>query len=1151
MLDQEFSQNIDALFDRCTAGLRSRAMLCLVLLLLLAAMLAGQTVNGTVTGVITDASGAIVPGVNVTVRNSETGQVRSTKTDSAGLYSIPALPPGPYTVDTRLQGYADENSQIKLAVGQVLNVNFALKVGATTEKVEVVANESLGLETQDHELNTVMDSATLENTPQYAGYRGATFYVQSTMVGVQPISQPGASGSGSNVTQYNEESNGLLIGGQGTWATSYLQDGVVDMDYFDQTATVQPPPEATDEVEVIRNNSNARYDGSNVLSVVSKSGTEQFHGRVYDEVENNQFDARGYNAGALSETRYNQFGADGGWVVPFTHKKVFFFADHQGFRDISAAFKQDLLPTQAERSGNFNADLNANAQTKQPGTVVYDPTTAQFNAATGTYTLQPFDYNGQENVIPPNEISPLATAYLNLVYPLPNSYATTLGDNYGTTSSRTQFTHDDYLFRGDYNISNKDHLYGAFNTGNPAIVRPEFVDNCICNETNELYGTDVYVEESHVISPTLVNTGRVALARSITGQQFGMVDNGTDYFTKLGLTGLNPPQSVWGWPQFNPASPWSGPSGSPLNAVQNMYEYSDEVNLTHGKHTVFLGGEFDWISYNAFWYTGEPNGALSANGEYTYNGSSKSAWQNKGEWVLGSVTMPAANSLADYLLGDYSSTNATAGSEVGYFRQNNVMPYFQDNWRVRNNLTLNLGLRYDNYSPPRERYGHAGYLNPLSGAYQPAPYNANKYNFSPRVGFAYGLGNNTAIHGGFGVYYFQFSYYDLQGMMDDPLYNTGLNSVQTQTQPVVWPTSSSAANPDTGAAPGQQEFFTLANAEKIWASMPAPTGQFVAGGSTFAQSMPTSYSEQWNLQIQRTLGSDWLAEIDYIGSADHHIYGYSNINLAALPGPNDTNPTSTADINSRRPFQSVQGNIMQDHKWNSSNYNGLELQLRKQFTHGFEFNSNFVWQKSLDFQDSDHSITGEEGLNPHVDYGPSDFNQKYVYKVSGIYELPFGEGKPFLNGGHWWQNQLGGWRFSGLMTVDSGFPLNVSATDTSNTGGGILMRAAQSCNGNNISNRSFNEWFNTSCYAQPAENTFGNERRNDIEGPRNTNMDLSVFKEFELRENLKFQWRTDAFSALNHPLPDQPQNSYTSSTFGEVTSWGGARIIQLDAKVLW
>ena len=1131
----------------------------LMAMLFLQAPARAQTASGTITGVVTDPGGAAVAGAAITAKNTATGDTRKTVTNGAGVFSIPALPPGPYSLDVAATSFAESASTVTLTIGQVLNVNFSLKVGPASEKVEVVAEETTGLETQDHQLSEVMDAKTVENTPAESSYRNATFYAQTLEVGVQPGSQLGDNHIGSNVSQYNMQSNQLFIAGQGFWSTSYLLDGVVDMSYFDQTATVQTPVEATQEVQVIRSSANARYDGANALNALTKSGTETFHGRAYDYLENDAFNARGYAAGPLGELRYNMFGANAGWKLPFTHNKAFFFVDYQGFRQIQAAFKQAYIPTADERGGNFQADTVANSETKQPATIIYDPNT--YNAANGTggtgagpNVLQVMTYNGQQNVIPPGRISPLATQYLKLVYPLPNFLNTSADNNYGSQFAKTKFNHDDWLGRGDYNISDNDHLWGAYDTNNPVITRPEQWDHIGVqneDEVNQLFGTDIYIEESHVFSPSLVNTGRVGFARSINGQQFAQVNNGTDYVTLFGLSGLNPPPSVWGLPAFNVGG-YSGPSGSPLGATQNMYEYSDELNWVRGKHSIFAGLEWDVVDYNAFWYTGQPNGALSVSGEYTYNGSSGAAWQRPGQWLLGTVQkMPSANELADYLLGDYSATNATAGSEVGYFHQHNLMPYIQDDWRVSPKLTINLGLRYDYYSPPAEQYGHAGWLNPQTGKFTEATFLPNKYNFSPRAGFAYALNDKTAIHGGGGIYYYQFSYFDLQGMMTDPLFNTGLNSTQTQVNPVIWPASNTAPNPDTGAAPGQQEFFTLADAEAIWSQMPAPNGTFVPGSLTFAEKMPTSYSEQWNLAVQRTIGSSWLVTVDYVGSANHHIFNFSNINLAALPGPNDTNPGSTADINARRPFQAIPGNILQQRKSGSSNYNGLEASLKKQFSSGFSVNTNVVWGKSLDFQDSDHGTpSGEMGLNPHVDYGRSDFMQKLVYKASWIYELPFGKGKPFLNSGKWWENQLGGWRFSGLLTFEGGFPFNVTATDNSNTGGAITMRAQQTCNGNTGS-RTFSQYFNKSCYAIPAENTFGNERRNDLTGPHNTNLDLSAFKEFPIWNNLTLQWRTDAFSSLNHPLPDQPNSGCCTGTYDEITGWGGARTLQMAAKVLW
>ena len=1182
-----------------------RAGLCLAIalaaLLYMRAPLHAQTESGTVTGVVSDPAGAVVPNAEVTVKNTATGEIRKTVTNASGVFSIPALPPGPYAIDAQAKGFEQDTSSLTLSVGQVLNINFSLKVGSASEHIEVVANQSTGLETEDHDVNATMEAETMENLPEQSGYRNATFYAQTTQAGVEPGSTLGYSNINSNVSQYNQQSNQLFIAGQGFWSSSYLLDGVIDMSYFDQTATVNTPVDATQQVEIIRNSANARYDGANTLNAITKSGTETIHGSAYDYVQNNQMNARGWSAGPLGELRYNLFGADAGWKIPFTKDKLFFYVSYEGFRQIAAAFFQTYVPTAAERGGDFSADLAGGAVSSQPPTVIYDPTSYTTNCpaggCSGPNVLTQISYNGHPNVINPALISPLYTKFLNLAYPLPNgleSAANAASDNYGSKNSRTKFTHDDWLGRADYNLSEKDHLFGAYDTNNPDIIRPEDWDNGTNTapgesatggqlldtaEHNQLYGTDIYLEESHVVSPTFVNTARVGYARSVNGQQFDMIDNGTNYFTYFGLTGLNPAATVWGLPGLGIGGNYSGISGSPLGEHQNMYEYIDEINLLRGKHSIFFGAEIDVVDYNAYWYNGSPNGSLGSSGQYTYNGCNSSclnvtaqntaaAWQNPSTFLVTGTPsttvngtkiglMPSANVLADWLLGDYSSTNATAGAQIGHFHQHNIMPYIQDDWRVMPKLTLNLGMRYDYYSPPLEANGHAGILNPSTGTFSVESYNPNRFNFSPRVGAAYALNEKTAIHGGGGIYYYQFSYFDLTNMMNNPFYNTGLNATQTQTNPVVWPTNSvTPSNPNIpGSSKGQLEILNLADAEALWAAMPAPTGVFVPGSSTFTQSMPTSYSEQWNLAVQRTFGRDYLLTVDYIGSSNHHIFNYSNINQAALSA---TGTSATANVNARRPFQSIPGNIEQYHKWGSSHYDGLEVQMKKSFTNGLQFNANYVWGKSMDFQDSDHKATGEMGNNPQIDYGRSDFMQKYVIKLSGVYELPIGKGKWLLSSGKWWENELGGWKFSGLLAIRAGQPFNTTASDNSNTGGGIQNRATATCNGNggksNFVPHAANAlatYFNTACYSVPTTNVFGNERRNDLNGPQNTNLDLAAFKEFEIWENLKFQWRTDAFDALNHPLPGEPNTSCCSGSFGEITSKGNSRTIQLSAKFLW
>jgi len=1190
--------HVCSLMGKCRVGLMFA--LALVAFFLIGLPIHAQTVSGTVTGIITDASGAIIPNIAVSVKNTDTGEMRTNVSNSAGIFSIPALPPGPYTVDVAAKGFGEETSKITLSIGQTVNINFKLKVGTTNQKVEVFASGAIGLETTDHQLDAVMDAKTLENQPAESYGRGETFYSTATNVGVQPVAQPGDSGSNTNVTNYNEQSNAVLIGGQNVFTTVYLQDGVVDMNYFDQTSTVQPAIEGTQEVQVIRSEPSARYDGANVLNVISKSGTEEFHGRVYEQLQNNQMNGRGFNAGALGFLRYNQFGANTGGYVPFTHKKAFFFVDYQGFRDLSATNLTNYLPTAAERGGDFSADLGYNSATGYNGTTLVDPSTwSSASPSTPPSNLcYPTCATGQ-NKINPALISPLATAYMNLVYPLP---AIQPGVVVGTHTNydepdRTKFTHDDYLYRGDYNLSEKDHIYGAYNTNSPQILRAESWAQCICRQYDPLHGTDIYAEESHVFNDSLVNTARVGYSRSTTGKTYLYIGQGVDYFTQLGLTGLNPNPLAYALPGVNPGGGYGSPAGgSDTQALQNTYEWSDEVNYTRGKHSMYFGIEYDRIEYNGAWGTTNDNGSISESGAYTYFNqvnsggtvTGNSAWTvgpSTGNWAATSTPPPVAY-LADYELGYYNGSSASVGGQIGKLRQFNVMPYFQDNWRLTKKLTLNLGMRYDYYAPPHDLLGNAGIYNIVTNTYTVGTWNRNLLNFSPRFGFAYALNDKTAVHGGYGIYYYQFGYDDLSNLITNPA--TILTSAESASESnvggVVW--TGTTANPNTGATAGQLNHLTLTDIEtNQWAHLLSPSGTYTGSGGTVMQSMPTSYSEQYNLAIQRTFGKDYLLTVDYLGSSDHHQLLTSNLNQASLPtaaqiasncageGASTASCTTSASINYRRPYQwtnlggnnNVTGvassaiNVSGLTKWGASHYNGLEAQLSKRFVSGLEFKTSIVWQKMMDFQSNDHSGNIQIGGDPQNDYGRADFDETYVFKINGIYELPWGKDKRWLHNNSWYENALGGWRLSGVVTVNSGFPFTPTwgGTDYSYTGSSAL-RTNQVCNGNNYANKGTwgqtgQTYFNTACYVAPTIYTFGTVQRNQLNGPRNTNTDFSVFKEFPIYKTLAFQWRTDAYNALNHPLPTQPTNGTNTSpgSFGEITGWGNARTIQLSAKVIF
>jgi hypothetical protein len=334
------------------------------------------------------------------------------------------------------------------------------------------------------------------------------------------------------------------------------------------------------------------------------------------------------------------------------------------------------------------------------------------------------------------------------------------------------------------------------------------------------------------------------------------------------------------------------------------------------------------------------------------------------------------------------------------------------------------------------------------------------------------------------------------------------------------------------------------------------TNTFVANPALSAQApftiqlhMKVPYVEQLNFSVQRSLGAQWLATISYLGNLSDHLQIRQNPNQASLP----TNLSNPGTIASRRPYSYV-GDVFQVASIAYGNYNGLIGDLKRNFSHGMSLSTSFVWSKSLDALNNG-AATPQYGPDVQAEYGQSDFNAGKVFKASGTYELPFGAGRQFLGGKNWFDNQvIGGWQASGILTVQSGVPFSITTTDLSQTGGDHSMRANQTCDGNRPQGQSFTHWFNTSCYVQPGQYQFGNEQRDNLIGPRTTNLDMSFFKAFALAESKFVQFRADLFDSLNHPLPTVTSGTtatVSSNSYGKLTTIPGNRIVQFSLKIIF
>jgi hypothetical protein len=1047
------------------------AALVVALGLILGASLNAQVTSGSIVGTVYDASGAAVTHTTVTATDTATGEVRHVETNELGYYAIPSLPPDPYELVASAAGFEITKAQIVVNLGQAADFDFHLNPGSITESVEVNGKSSkLELETTSHEVASLVPSENVENLP--ANGRDV-FQTLEASTNVAPFQNaPGP------ISNFRTTTNSLTIGGSASGMTTYLQDGVTNIAVLTKTANFQPSIEAVQEVSIVQNGASTRFDEPSVVNVITKSGSNQFHGRAYDYFKNNALETVGYFDVPKPPLHYNQFGGNLGG--PVIKNKLFFFFDYSGLRESQGTTIFANVPTALERQGNFSQD----------SFTIYNPAT--YNPQTGTISAFP------NNTIPAGEISNFAKQFL-AYYPLPTG-SVIKGDNFQENVNDTT-TYDSYLGRVDYNIGSKDTLYGAYESTNPKILDPTFSASSIFNYINVQTAKNAYVQETHTFNSNFINVARFGynnsdIFYSTTGT------GSTDFVTQFGIQNLSPAPSQYSPPAVSLTTHTGlGSATSPQGANQKLYEFSDEANLVLGKHSIFWGAELDKLDMDGNW-------TIWNSGQFTFNG----------QFTSNHAAHPFGGSdIADLLLGYPSSAEGGTGVTIANFREWNVLPYIEDDWRITKRLTIDLGLRYDYYSSPDDANGHSNVYDLATNTNHPGTFEQAYRNFAPRVGFAYALTDSTAVHAGYGIYYSPFQYNQLQFLMiNEPNFYLQLNTYPLSAATPV--TNTFVANPSLSAE--------------------APF--------TIQLNMKTPYVQQWNLGVQRSFGTHWLATVTYLGNKSDHLEIRQNPNQASLPA----NPSNPTPIQSRRPYAYV-GDVYQISSIANGNYNGLEGELERRFANGLSLLANYVWSKSMDTLNNG-AEDPQYGPDVKAEYGLSDFNPAQVFKLSGIYELPVGHGRRFLGSSNRLTDEvIGGWQLSDILTVQSGLPFNVSATDLSDTGGDHTERANQICNGNDPPNQSITHWFNTACYVQPGVGQFGNEQRDNIIGPRTTNLDLSLFKLFAIREGSSLELRSDFFDALNHPLLGLPSATVSSSPYGQITSITGQRTVQLSLKYLF
>jgi outer membrane receptor protein involved in Fe transport len=1074
-----------------------------------------QTATGQITGTIRDSSGAVLPQATVMLKNLDTGLTRSTSTSGSGDYSFTLLPVGSYTVSAEQKGFSRaEQSNIRLNVDQVQRVDLTLSVGATTETVTVQAAQ-VAVETETSSIGQVVNERQVTQLP----LNGRNF-LQLLFIGPGAVMTTGEQGS-----MRQGEGDAISINGSRPTSNNYLLDGMVNTDTALNTPAVVLSIDAIQEFKQQTATYSAEYGFSaNQINMISRGGTNDFHGALFEFNRNNVFDARSFFNADIPPLRQNQFGfvVTGPVYIPKLYNgrnKTFFMANYEGSRRREGQDTFNFVPTQTELSGQFSS-------------TIIDPATGK-----------PFP----NNVVPQGRFSRLANLAIQKFFPAPN--VDLPQGNYRLTTSLPNDV-DQQTYRLDQNLGKFGTIFARGTKSNYSISALGNLD------PDPALGETFFVEDttnwavSHTITlgPNVVNQFRFGYLEA-TANQGGFPADQAD-IDALGLTGvftgLSPPQRVY--PRIGFSSGGYTQVGGATNAYtasnQPMWDFVDSLTWVHGNHTLGFGAEYRQWKLNRD-LANEFLGAYMFSGDFT------------------------GNPIADMLLGYYATAGVfqpggfTTAGVVGNPRSFNLKyfaPYVQDDWKVSPRLTLNLGMRWDFRTVPYETNDHMGWLNEgnpqgglciadkslvekgiADGVYykycgRRTPDDPSYMTFAPRFGFAYRPfgGDKTVVRGGYGIFWDSAELRETDGSADIYPYVSRGNYVQTLGQTAAFQTTDALFPPivQGPAVPADNTFIAVIISEH-------PRNPYV---------------QQWSFSVQRQLNSNTTLEVNYIGNKGTHLLERRNINQAYAP----VDPVHPAPVEDRRPFPNFVTYINSDWSGNSS-YNSANVTLQHR-SGSLALTGAYTWAKAIDEKSAAAGIgsadTGWQGfLDNHDtrrDRGLADFDVDQRLVGSFVYDLPFGRGKRFLsNTPRVVDILLGNWQLNGIATFQKGFPYPIFAADI----GGLLDNYSNRADAVGDPSKGFHqsiaEWFNTAAFAQPFQGVFGTSGRNILRAPGLNNWDVSLFKNFPITERVNLQLRLESFNTFNHAQWNTPDHNVTDAQYGQITSARPGRINQLGGKFTW
>jgi hypothetical protein len=1049
----------------------------LLLVSLLVAPVLAQLDTGIIEGTVKDTAGASIPRAPVTITETQTNIRYSVLTDAQGDYVSPPLKVGIYTVSVAATGFKTyERTGIVLNVQDRLRVDAQLVVGALTETVKVTA-ELPQIQTDTSALGQVITTQQAEDMPL-----NGRNYLSLVTLTTGVIGSAGAFSSNGVRTDMN----------------NFMLDGVDNNSNDNLSYTLSVNLDAIAEFKIQTSGYDAEFGraAGAAVNVVIKSGTNQIHGSAFEFYQNAYLNAESFFATTRPlSTKYNQPGGTLGF--PIVKNKLFFFGDWQYTDQHTPVVDKSSVPVAGEATGNFGGGISGVK-------TIYDPNTINSAGVRAPYP---------NNTIPMSEISPVGLAYAAL-YPAANVAGAVKNNYIYEPTGLTQTMQGDG--RADYKMSDVDSIFARYTQGGmTTVVAPKMPGlACGCSySTGNTFKPSMgaSVGETHIFTPTTLNEFRAGF--NWYYQHVGVPNGGyTPLPSAYAIPGIVTAPSYQGTASIAPSSysTLGLAGGTPTWLSSRETQIRDTLNLVRGRHTIRLGGEFRWSQFNLF-QNSALRGNLSFSGQYTSQTGAS-----------------GGNGLADLLLGDslqaYTDTSVYLGN-----RQHVPSLFFQDDFKVSHNLTLNLGLRYEYYSPILDVHNQQSNFNYATGQLEVAGQNGNsdalatsqKANFAPRVGFAYTPFSKTVIRAAFGIFY--------SGQED----RTGEPTQIQYNLPYYYQ--------PTFVGNGVTPLITLATGFP-----PLNPNQAINPGVTSLDfNVKTPYSQEWNVTAQRALRANMSLDVGYVGMKSVHQESDVDQNQDMIPGP--------GQIQSRRPYP-FYGPFNSLEMVGNADFNSLQVKVQKRPSHGLYFLSSFTFGKAMNNTAViDDGVTVDDSYNLRLSKQPSNFYRKANWVTSFDYQIPLGKGTSLLNNNKALDLIVGGWHLTGIYTMTTGSPLTPTMSyDSSNTGTQGSTLPNRLGNGElSGSQRTLYEWFNVSAFIDDPTYSFGNSGYGVIIGPGLINLDTGLRKIFNITERQKLQLRLESFNVLNHPNWGNPSTNIDGGpgSAGTITSvQGNNRIVQIGLK---